>query len=251
MSCRRRSIAEAGDLFSAIPRTTAARSTSAATASRLRRRGSARCIGRPSAAEAERRRDVVERGEARTSPATRTPPPTSPFRSELLPDGPADQDVDSSCRRWRCSASRCGRLEQLEIEVDGQWVELVDVQVARRDAAERAGPVIGEELHQHVHRACRRAVLAAFEQHLALRVGYIYDPTPVPTSILDATLLDVNRNDLDDRRELLPRQPRRPLVYYVAGQPDDRLGAEHAASTRARSTSTASPTLFVGGRFGV
>jgi long-chain fatty acid transport protein len=34
------------------------------------------------------------------------------------------------------------------------------------------------------------------EQHAAIRAGYIYDPTPIPSTTISARLPDANRNDI-------------------------------------------------------
>jgi long-chain fatty acid transport protein len=116
-----------------------------------------------------------------------------PFRSQLPADGKISTTVKLPMSLGVGAAY--SPVENLELELDAVWINWskfkeIDItlpdmthQVRAQDYSDTVTIRVGAEYK-----------LPA--QHAAVRVGYIYDPTPVPTSTISATLPDANRNDV-------------------------------------------------------
>ena len=117
----------------------------------------------------------------------------APFRSQLPPDGAISTSITMPQAFTGGVAVR--PTKRLELEADVSWmgwssfkqlaVKLPDgtTQTSARDYTDTVQVRVGVQADLP-------------ELHSIFRFGYIYDPSPVPAAHLDATLPDIDRNDL-------------------------------------------------------
>ncbi|NJM90789.1 MAG: hypothetical protein HC863_00385 [Myxococcales bacterium] len=118
---------------------------------------------------------------------------SSPYRGQLPPDGPIKTSVTLPQSFGFGLAVRPS--DRIEVEANGMWMGwssydriVVDFpggaqSVSARNYEDRLSVRLGAEFK-------------AIPSKLDLRVGYMYDPTPIPADTLNATLPDANRHDL-------------------------------------------------------
>ncbi len=116
-----------------------------------------------------------------------------PFRNQLPPDG----DITTSIEMPMSVSGGVayGITPQLEVEADVRWLDWSTFKELRINLPGGSQSVVSEQYQDTVS----LRVGAAYELPtvpLAIRVGYIYDPTPIPTTTLSAQLPDANRNVL-------------------------------------------------------
>ena len=116
-----------------------------------------------------------------------------PFRGQLPPDGEITTTI-----KMPMSISggvAYGITPDLEVEADARWLDWSTFRELRIDLPGGSQSVVSEQYKDTVS-VKLGAAYALPTVPLALRVGYIYDPTPIPATTLSAQLPDANRNDL-------------------------------------------------------
>ncbi len=116
----------------------------------------------------------------------------APFRSQLPPDGAITTSLTLPQRIVGGIAYR--PMPRLEIEANVSWVNwskfgTLDIKLAS------GMDVVTPENYQDTT-SFRVGVEYALSRMAAVRVGYIFDPTPIPGQTLTAQLPDADRNDL-------------------------------------------------------
>jgi long-chain fatty acid transport protein len=116
-----------------------------------------------------------------------------PFRSQLPPDG----DISTTLHLPQAVAvgAAYSVMPQLEFEANVVWqgwstFETIDITLP--DGSHQVAPQNYEDTF--TFRVGAEYKLP--EQHAAIRAGYIYDPTPIPSTTISARLPDANRNDI-------------------------------------------------------
>jgi long-chain fatty acid transport protein len=116
-----------------------------------------------------------------------------PYREQLPPDG----DISTTLHLPMAIAGGVAYsvMPQLEIEADAVWQDwstFKTIDITLPDGTHQVSPQdYGDTVTVRVG-----AEYAMPEQHAAVRAGYIYDPTPIPSTTISARLPDANRNDI-------------------------------------------------------
>jgi long-chain fatty acid transport protein len=116
----------------------------------------------------------------------------APFRSELPPDGAISTDIKLPQRLVAGAAYR--PIDGLEIEANVSWVDWSKFENLTINLPNDTSIVTPEGYADTV--SLRVGAEYAIGSQAAVRIGYIYDPTPVPSQNLTPQLPDVDRNDL-------------------------------------------------------
>jgi long-chain fatty acid transport protein len=121
----------------------------------------------------------------------------SPYRSQLPPDGTVKTSLTLPQQVTGGAAFRF--LPDLELEANVIWTNwskfhTLDIQVP----APTSGTMTISQPQDYENKTSFRIGGEYGFPHLglAVRAGYIYDPTPIPTTTLTAQLPDINRNDV-------------------------------------------------------
>ena len=122
----------------------------------------------------------------------------SPFRAQLPPDGPIHTTVKLPQSISGGVAVR--PTDNLEVEANLVWTNWSEFNSLDIDvpATMGTGTMTISQPKNYENRTTIRlgAEYRLPLSHLALRAGYIYDPTPVPANRLGPDLPDANRNDV-------------------------------------------------------
>jgi long-subunit fatty acid transport protein len=117
----------------------------------------------------------------------------APFRDQLPPDG----DIKTTLKLPMAIAlgAAYNPLPELQLELDAvyqNWSRFQEIKI------ELPGGVTTVQPQDYGDTVTIRfgAEYALPKQHAAVRVGYIYDPTPIPSTTVSASLPDANRNDI-------------------------------------------------------
>jgi long-chain fatty acid transport protein len=116
-----------------------------------------------------------------------------PYRSQLPPDGEIKTSIKLPQQVWGGVAY--SPIPELEVEFDAVWINW---KVFKELRIELPGDIDSVAPQNYRNTTTLRLgveyKLAA--QELALRAGFIYDPTPIPPETQTATLPDVNRKNV-------------------------------------------------------
>ena len=121
----------------------------------------------------------------------------APYRTLLPADGPVSTSLTLPQAVTGGIAVR--PIDNLEIELDAIWVNWAKFNtLAITSQANAGGTMTTTTTEGYENKTSFRAGIEYKlpEQNLAVRAGYIYDPTPIPAAYLTAQLPDVDRNDL-------------------------------------------------------
>jgi long-chain fatty acid transport protein len=115
------------------------------------------------------------------------------FRSQLPPDG----DISTSIRLPQAftGAVAYNVMPELQLEVDAMWINWAKFDELRIELPGDFETVAPQNYKNTVTLRVG-AEYALPQQHAAVRVGYIYDPTPIPSTTVSALLPDADRHDL-------------------------------------------------------
>ena len=116
-----------------------------------------------------------------------------PYRSQLPPDGDISTTITLPQRVVGGAADR--PVEHLEIEANVSWVNWAKFSTLDIQLPNGMTQVQPESYHNTTSLRVG-AEYGVPALHMAFRVGYIFDPTPIDTQHLTAQLPDVDRNDL-------------------------------------------------------
>ena len=114
-----------------------------------------------------------------------------PYRAQLPPDGAIATKIALPQSLTGGVAYR--PLDALEIEADVVWTNWSTFKSL--DIAVPSMTIVQNKNYKDTVTARIGVEYAMPEKHLALRAGFIYDPTPVPTTTLAADLPDIDRYD--------------------------------------------------------
>jgi len=117
----------------------------------------------------------------------------APYRGQLPPDG----DISTSVKIPQSVAIGAAYrpIPQLELEANGvyvNWSKFKEIRIHLPNMTDSVAPQNYEDTF--TIRVGAEYKLPAYKA--AVRVGYLYDPTPIPATTLTAQLPDVNRNDV-------------------------------------------------------
>jgi long-chain fatty acid transport protein len=114
------------------------------------------------------------------------------FRSQLPPDG----DIKTSIRLPQTFAGGIAYnpMPELQLEVDAMWINWSKFEELRIELPGGVDTVSPQDYGNTVTLRVG-AEYALPKQKAAVRVGYIYDPTPIPSTTVSATLPDADRHD--------------------------------------------------------
>jgi long-chain fatty acid transport protein len=116
-----------------------------------------------------------------------------PYRSQLPADGPISTSITLPQAVWGGVAYSV--LPKLELEANAVWINWKKFDELRVDLPGDAETVSPQNYRNTVTlRVGGEYTLT--EQKAAVRAGFIYDPTPIPTTTLTARLPDVNRKNV-------------------------------------------------------
>ena len=121
----------------------------------------------------------------------------APFRSQL----PADGDITTSVTLPQAITGGVAvrPIDNLEVEVDAIWMNWSKFKTLTINAPTTSGGttmITTTENYKDTTSVRAGVEYRLPEAHLALRAGYIYDPTPVQPGYLTAQLPDADRNDV-------------------------------------------------------
>jgi long-chain fatty acid transport protein len=134
----------------------------------------------------------------------------APYRAQLPKDG--DISVDLKLPQQAGVGLALRPTDDIELEANAVWTDWSVVDKLEINFPDGSKTVSPRDYKDSV--AVRvGAEYALKEQNAAVRVGYIYDQTPVPTTRLTAALPDINRHDLTAGFSLF----RGPLSIDVGG----------------------------------
>ncbi len=121
----------------------------------------------------------------------------APYRTQLPADGPISTSITLPMSVTGGVAVR--PIDNLEIELDAIWMNWAKFQTLTINAETTTGGMTAINSTENYKNTT--SIRAGVEyklpaQNLAIRAGYIYDPTPIPAAYLTAQLPDADRNDL-------------------------------------------------------
>ncbi len=119
-----------------------------------------------------------------------------PYRSQLPPDGEISASITLPQSVWGGVAY--SPIPNLEAEVDAVWQNWSQTFEDGDLTVNLPGGITSEQPQDYEDTVTFRigAEYKLPAQQLALRAGFIYDPTPIPTTALTARLPDIDRKDL-------------------------------------------------------
>lgn len=115
------------------------------------------------------------------------------FRSQLPPDG----DIATSIRLPQAITAGVAydATPELQLELNAMWInwkKFDELRIELPGGAETVSP----QNYENTVTLRVGAEYALPKQRAAVRVGYIYDPTPIPSTTVSARLPDANRHDI-------------------------------------------------------
>ena len=117
----------------------------------------------------------------------------APYRSQLPPDGDISTTLHLPMSISGGAAYR--PMENLEVELDAVWINWAKFKDIDIKFADGTHSVQAQDYKNTVTLRLGGEYKLP-KQKLAFRAGYIYDPTPVPTTTISARLPDIDRNDV-------------------------------------------------------
>jgi long-chain fatty acid transport protein len=116
------------------------------------------------------------------------------FRSQLPPDG----DISTSVKLPQSFAGGVAynATPELQFEVNAMWLNWKKFKEIRINLPGGFEPTVAPQDYRNTVTLRVGAEYALPKQKAAVRVGYIYDPTPIPNSTVSAILPDADRHDL-------------------------------------------------------
>jgi hypothetical protein len=129
------------------------------------------------------------------------------FRSQLPPDG--DITTSISLPQTFAGGVAFNATPELQLEVNAMWIDwskFNELRIALPGGAETVSP----QDYEDTVTLRVGAEYALPKQKAAVRAGYVYDPTPIPSTTVSATLPDGGPQRPHRRRQLRARQLRRP-----------------------------------------
>ncbi len=117
-----------------------------------------------------------------------------PFRAQLPPDG----EIATTLKLPQAFSGGAAYsvTPELQFEANAVWTNWAKFKEINIDLPGEAANQIRPQNFKNTVTLRVGAEYKLTKQHAAVRVGYIYDPTPVPSTTISATLPDANRNDL-------------------------------------------------------
>lgn len=117
----------------------------------------------------------------------------APFREQLPPDG----DISTSITMPQSVSGGVAynATPELQLELNAVWINwksFKELRIHLPAGAETVSP----QLYEDTVTVRVGAEYALPKQNAAVRVGYIYDPTPIPNTTVSARLPDANRHDI-------------------------------------------------------
>ncbi len=116
-----------------------------------------------------------------------------PYRSQLPPDGDITTSITLPQQVWGGVAY--SPLPELEIEMDAVWINWAKFEELRIHLPGGVDTVAPQN-YRNTLTIRLGGEYKLEEQKLALRAGFIYDPTPIPAESQTAQLPDVNRKNV-------------------------------------------------------
>jgi long-chain fatty acid transport protein len=116
------------------------------------------------------------------------------FRASLPPDG--DISTSISLPMLIGGGVAYKPIPQLQLEANAIWLQWNSFQELRIELPGGAEPSISEQDYQNTVTIRVGAEYDLPKQSASVRVGYIYDPTPIPNTTMTAQLPDADRHDL-------------------------------------------------------
>jgi long-chain fatty acid transport protein len=116
-----------------------------------------------------------------------------PYRSQLPPDGDIKTTITLPQQIWGGVAY--SPIPELEVEVDAVWINWKSFKELRISLPGDIDTVAV----QNYHNTTTLRIGAEYKlapQNLALRAGFIYDPTPIPNTTQTAQLPDIDRKNV-------------------------------------------------------
>lgn len=115
------------------------------------------------------------------------------FRSQLPPDG----NISTTVRLPQAVSGGVAydATPELQLEVDAMWInwkKFNEIRIKLPDGSETVSP----QNYENTVTLRVGAEYALPKQKAAVRIGYIYDPTPIPNTTLSARLPDADRHDI-------------------------------------------------------
>ncbi len=116
----------------------------------------------------------------------------APYRSQLPPDG----DIETTLKLpMSLSGGVAYRpTEQLEVELNAVWINWKKFKETDIKLADGSHTIRPQDYDNTV--TLRLGAEYRINPKASVRAGYIFDPTPIPTTTLSAQLPDINRHDL-------------------------------------------------------
>jgi len=121
----------------------------------------------------------------------------APYRSSLPPDGPVTTSI--TLPQTISGGASYHATDELEVEANVVWTNWSKFKQLNIDVpAPTTGTMTISQNEAYTDKVTFRLGVEYRLPSLgaAVRAGYIYDPTPVPTSTISAQLPDINRHDL-------------------------------------------------------
>jgi long-chain fatty acid transport protein len=116
-----------------------------------------------------------------------------PYRSQLPPDGDISTSITLPQQIWGGVAY--SPIPALELELDAVWINWSKFEELRIHLPGGIDTVAPQN-YRNTTTVRLGAEYKLEQQQLALRAGFIYDPTPIPTTSQTAQLPDVNRKNV-------------------------------------------------------
>ncbi|MBS1119939.1 MAG: putative outer membrane protein [Deltaproteobacteria bacterium] len=117
-----------------------------------------------------------------------------PFRSQLPPDGEIATTI--KLPQQFTGGVAYDVLPALQLEVNAVWTNWSKFKEINIDLPGDAPNQVRPQDYKNTVTLRVGAEYKLPKQHAAVRIGYIYDPTPIPATTISATLPDANRNDV-------------------------------------------------------
>ena len=116
------------------------------------------------------------------------------FRSQLPPDG----DISTKIRLPQAIAGGVAynATPELQLELDAMWLNWKKFDKLQIDLPGGFDPTVAPQDYGNTVTLRVGAEYALPKQKAAVRVGYIYDPTPIPSTTVSARLPDADRHDI-------------------------------------------------------
>src|SRR5690606_2695323 len=116
-----------------------------------------------------------------------------PFRGQLPPDGDITTSITLPQSIWGGVAY--SPMPELELEVNAVWINWSKFEELRINLPGGVDTVQPQDYKNTVTYRLG-AEYALPKQKAAIRAGFVYDPTPIPSTTLSATLPDIDRKNI-------------------------------------------------------